>query len=273
MNTRREKPQRRPGRGATRKVAPPRQRRQWSFNWLNRLLILLGAGAVLAAGLQGFITLQAIPVERIAVSGKLKHTQTEAVQSMVQPALTGGFLSADLEKIRAQLEALPWIYRASVRRRWPNSLEIHVVEQLPIARWGEGGFLNHEGDVFQSANAEQAQDLPRLVGPPGTERDLMARYQRLEELLEDVALEVLMLEVDERGQLVAELTGGITLVLGGERFLERMQRFVAVYRSDLAPRAAEVERVDLRYQSGLAVAFREPPEQHEPARVAGLTSE
>lgn len=267
MSVRESQGSRRGGRGATRKQAPQRERREWSFNWLNRLLILIGSGAVLAAALQGFITLQAIPVERIVVSGDLKHTRTEVLQEMVQPALVGGFLSADLEQIRAELEALPWIYRVSVRRRWPNSLEISVVEQLPIARWGQGGFLNHEGAVFQSDNAEAWRDLPRLVGPPGSERELMARYQRLEELLADVALEVQMLEVDERGQLEAELSGGMALVLGGEAFLERVQRFIAVYRTDLAERAGDVARVDLRYQSGLAVAF------HEPAQVAGLTSE
>jgi cell division protein FtsQ len=259
----------RSGRGATRKVAAPVERRSWHFNWgwLNRLLVLLGAGAVLAAALQGYITLQAIPVERITVTGKLKHTQTEVVQQMVHPALVGGFLNADLQQIRAQLEALPWIYEASVRRRWPNSLEIHVVEQLPIARWGEGGFLNHEGEVFQSSDAEAWQDLPRLAGPPGSQRELMARYQRLEDMLAEVALEVHTLQVDERGQLQAGLTGGIELVLGNEHLRERVQRFIAVYRAELASRAGEVARVDLRYQSGLAVAF------HEPAQVAGLTNE
>ena len=57
---------------------------------------------------------------------------------------------------------------------------------------------------------------------------------------------------------------GCSLSLGGDEFLERMQRFVAIYRSELAPRMDEVQRVDLRYESGIAVAFSEP------AQVAGL---
>ncbi|MFV0278941.1 MAG: cell division protein FtsQ/DivIB, partial [Parahaliea sp.] len=135
-------------RGATRKpVRAPRERQPWNFNWLNRLLILLAGGAVLAACVQAYVYLRAIPVEQVLVNGKLRHTQSSAVQKMVQSALVGGFLSADLGQVRSQLEALPWIYQASVRRRWPNTLKIDVVEQLPIARWGEGGFLNHEGQV------------------------------------------------------------------------------------------------------------------------------
>jgi len=242
-------------------------RRRLDFNWLNRVLVLLAGGAVLVACLQGWLALQALPVQRIVVTGDLQHTRKEVVQELVQPALAGGFLSADLAQIRRQLEGLPWIYEASVRRRWPGSLEINVVEQLPIARWGHGGFLNHEGAVFQSRNAQAWGDLPRLTGPQGSERELMGRYLRLDELLSGLELEVQSLAVDTRGQLEAELSGGLVLVLGGDDFLQRVRRFVGVFRAELAARAGEVARVDLRYRSGLAVAF------HEPARVAGLANE
>lgn len=255
--------------GATRKVAAkaPRRRLDLSFNWLNRLFILAGVGVVLAAGLQAYMTLESIPVEQISVTGKLEHTQKETVQAMVEPALVGGFLNADLAQMRAQLEELPWIYSATVRRRWPSALEIHVVEQLPIAHWGDAGFLNHEAAVFQSPNAARWEGLPTLRGPEGSERALVARYQRLEELLAPVRLQVLVLEQDARGQLVAELEGGTRLLLGNVDFVERVQRFVALYQRELGQRAAEVARVDLRYSTGAAVAFN-PPEQ-----LAGLGQE
>ena len=255
--------------GATRKASakPPGKRLDLSFNWLNRLFILVGIGVVLGAGLQAYMTLESIPVEQISVTGKLEHTQSEAVQAMVEPALVGGFLNADLDQMRSQLEELPWIYSATVRRRWPNALEIHVVEQLPIAHWGKEGFLNHEAAVFQSPNAGRWEGLPTLRGPEGTERELVARYQRLEELLAPVQQQVLVLEQDTRGQLVAELEGGIQLLLGNVEFVERVQRFVALYQRELGQRAGEVARVDLRYSTGAAVAFN-PPEQ-----VAGLGTE
>jgi cell division protein FtsQ len=67
----------------------------------------------------------------------------------------------------------------------------------------------------------------------------------------------------------AVLAGGTQLDLGGEDFLGRMQRFVRVYRSELAQRWTEVKRVDLRYENGIAVAFNEPS-QEESSQVAGL---
>lgn len=237
--------------------------------WLNRLLIMLGAAVVLTAGIKAFITVQSLPVQRISVTGELEHTQAQAVQDMVQPGLVGGFLSADLQQIRRQLEGLPWIYEATVRRRWPNALEIHVVEELPIARWGRDGFLNHEGGVFHSDKDGDWQALPHLQGPKGSARSLVAKYQRLVEILAPLDLAVEQLAVDERGQLEAVLAGGMQLSLGGDDFLERMQRFKGIYRTELAARRTEVVRVDLRYESGIAVAFKEPAES-DPSHMAGL---
>ncbi len=228
-------------------------------------MILLGAAVVLAAATKAIITVASLPVQRISVTGELEHTQAQAVQDMVQPCLAGGFLNADLQEIRRQLEGLPWIYEATVRRKWPNALEIHVVEELPIARWGQDGFLNHEGEVFRSDKSGDWNSLPLLLGPDGSAQSLVAKYQRLVELLAPLNLSVEQLAVDERGQMEAVLAGGMQLNLGGEDFLGRMQRFVGIYRSELAARRAEIERVDLRYESGIAVAFRVPS-----SHVAGL---
>ncbi len=253
-----DRPRRRSkGTGASRN-APVEITQRWGLGWLNRILILTGTGVVLVAGLQAFITLQSIAVEQISVTGNLQHTRAEEVQALVQPALAGGFLNADLALIRQQLEGMPWIYRATVRRRWPSSLEINVIEQLPIARWGDAGFLNHEAEVFQTANAGDWQALPLLVGPDDSARQLMASYQRLEELLAPLSLEVSELALDHRNQLTATLQGGTQLYLGGEDFVERVQRLLTLYRYELSGRTAEVARVDLRYESGLAVAFRAP---------------
>jgi cell division protein FtsQ len=247
---------RRPVRGATRNTTGVVRSKQPSA-WLNRVLILVGAVVVLAVATKAVVTVQRLPVQRITVTGELEHTQAQAVQDIVQPGLAGGFLMADLQQIQRQLEGLPWIYEANVRRRWPAALEISVVEEMPIARWGQEGFLNHEGGVFHSGKNGDWDSLPLLLGPEGSAQSLMEQYQRLVEILAPLHLSVEKLAVDERGQVEAVLAPGIKLNLGGADFPERMQRFVKIYRGELAARWADVEQVDLRYESGVAVAFTE----------------
>jgi cell division protein FtsQ len=255
---------RRPEKGATRNAAATAQSSDQPSIWFNRALILFGAVVVLTAATHAFLTVQSLPVQRISVTGELEHTQAQAVQDMVQPGLAGGFLSADLQQIRRQLEGLPWIYEATVRRRWPAALEIHVVEETPIARWGQDGFLNHEGGIFHSRKSGNWDSLPLLTGPEGSAQSLMTKYQRLVDILAPLNLSIEQLTMDRRGQMEAVLDDGIQMNLGGENFLVRMHRFIAIYSRVLAERRSEIERVDLRYESGIAVAYRESPP------VAGL---
>jgi len=262
--TRRSKTGRRAGRGATpRRRTVVRAPRQPSV-WLNRLLVLCAAAVVIAGAAQAWLALERRPVERIAVSGELARTQEKAVQDMVHAALAGGFVGADLQLMRRELESLPWIFEATVRRRWPSTLEIHIVEQVPIARWGKDGFLNHEGGIFYSSERGDLAALPLLQGPAGSAPALMAKYQRLLELLTPLDLAVEQLLMDERGQIEAVLGGGLRLVLGNRDFRERMARFAALYLRELAARRDSVQRVDLRYAAGAAVAFEEA------SQVAGL---
>jgi len=232
--------------------------------WCNGLLLCSALALVAVLAQRAWEGLAAMPVGRIAVAGKLENVQRDEVRQVVAGVLEGGFVGADLDALRGHLEGLPWVYEAAVRRRWPDTLEITVQEQLPIARWGEQGFLNHEAAVFRTRAGSRWQGLPTLDGPPGSEQRLMDYYQRLRDMLAPLDLAVTALRQDERGQLDAGLADGVRLRLGSEDFLLRVQRFIDLYRNDLSARGLAVASVDMRYASGAAVTF------HEPAQVAAV---
>ena len=60
----------------------------------------------------------------------------------------------------------------------------------------------------------------------------------------------------------------IELALGDNNLRERLERFLALYRSALEGRKGDIKRIDLRYAQGVAVAFREPAQLDQ--AVAGL---
>ena len=214
-------------------------------------VVMLGVAAVLTGAARGGLYLMELEVERIANSGTVANVAVEDIQALVAPQLAAGFLAADLDDIRSQLEAMPWVYTANVRRRWPDAVVIQIEEQRPIARWGIEGFLNHEGDYFLGAMDERWQNLARLEGPEGSEAAMMQRYKNLEVLLSGSGLEVVWLGEDDVGQVSAELDNGTLLALGSQQFVQRVRRFVRLYQERLQEQ--NVVRVDLRYQYGAAV--------------------
>ena len=231
-----------------------------SVSWrqrVQRLLLKIGVTLGCVAVLLGaFITgshLMDLRVEQLVLEGAVEHVAVTELETQLAPTLQASFLTLDLDDVRDQLESMPWVYRAGVRRRWPNTVVIEIEEQRPIARWGLDGFLNHEGEYFPGAFDDRWSDLARLEGPEGSEGSMTRRYQSLEALLEPTGLQVVALHEDSLGQVSAELHNGSLLQLGAEKHRERIGRFVTLWREQLADQP--VMRVDMRYEHGAAVAL------------------
>jgi cell division protein FtsQ len=248
---------------------------------VDRLVMLAALAAIGVLAVLAIDALRAVPVERIVVAGKIEHLRQEAVRDALAPELGDGLLVLDLPALRERLEQLPWIYRAELRRRFPDTLEVRVVEQVPIARWGDDAFLNHEARVIEVVDATRWAKLPEIRGPEGSEARLMTHYRQLRLDLAPLALSPVALREDDFGQLSTTLDNGARIELGDHAFRERVQRFVKLWSRELAQAPAPVRRVDLRYERGAAVAFAEVPpreleqdaaEQGAAGRVAALTN-
>ncbi|MEE4279342.1 MAG: FtsQ-type POTRA domain-containing protein [Halieaceae bacterium] len=222
-----------------------------------RGVLLLGVAAVIAVILLGLEALRALPVERIVVAGKLENLRHAAVREALADELDAGLIFLDLARLRERLEAMPWVYRAELRRRFPGTLEVRVLEQVPIARWGDTAFLNHEARVIEVDDAARWSDLPQIRGPEGSAARLMTHYRRLRLDLASLDLVPVALVEDDFRQLSVTLANGVSLQLGDRDFRLRLQRFLRLWREQLAQADAAVARVDLRYETGAAVAFEE----------------
>ena len=252
--------------GATRKKSARRAQqplRRWlPLSW--RRIGRLGIATCFALATLGLLVwggwrLIIMPVNRVVVSGELQRVSREQLMAVVSESIEGGFLWTDLRTIREPIEQIPWVYRVVVRRQWPDSLEVNVIEQRVIARWGEGAFLNHAGEVFEPSSGQglAADNLPLLAGPPGTEAELMQHYKLVQERLQAMGLQVSELAMDSRGGLTAQLQDAGRLVFGRGELSAKLGRFVAVYQFSLAQHAQEFSSVDLRYSHGVAVAWAE----------------
>lgn len=243
--------------GATRKQSSaPLRSRGWGQLW-RRTVTTVAATAVVCGVIFVGRELSRLPIREVVVTGDLERLRKQALQEHVSESLEGGFLGADLDVIREPLEQLPWVYRAQISRQWPSTLQIRVTEQLPIARWGDVSFLNHEGDVFTPGHADGLQELPVLSGPEGSQRQLIVHYSRIQETLMPFELQVASLHMDARGSVRAQLLVGGELILGRDDFDARLRRFTALYPAHLAQRADQLQRIDLRYMQGVAVAWND----------------
>lgn len=197
-----------------------------------------------------------LPVKTVRVGGDLVHVGRAQLSGTVAPFAEAGLLRVDIDEVRDALEALPWVDRAEVRRAWPDALEIGIREQRPVARWGEEALVNHRGELFHPPRDQWPRRLPELAGPEGNAAEIASRFSELRNLLAPLGIELTALVQDERRSWRLRLANGIDIRLGRKQTAERLLRFMRLYPRVLSARADDIERVDLRYTNGFAVAWR-----------------
>ncbi|PIE25444.1 MAG: cell division protein FtsQ [Neptuniibacter caesariensis] len=200
------------------------------------------------------------PVTEISVEGKTRHLDRTRLATLIVERLKSNLLSVDLGEIQSVVNEHPWVRVAGVRREWPGTLAVQVEEEVPVARWGERGLLNHQGDIFWPELKEEYRLLPRLSGPALDTERVMSQFHDLNRMFQPVGLSVVSLNLEARGAWSLELNNHIRLVIGREKIKERLERFLDLYTITLSARAEEIELIDARYTHGVAVKWREKPE-------------
>jgi cell division protein FtsQ len=132
-----------------------------------------------------------------------------------------------------------------------------VVEEVPIARWGHKGFLNRLGERLELPENSTLKSLPVIESEFGTSQDMIKQYRIVSELLVPTRLKLAELQRDSVGAWQVNTVDGIKLVLGREQIVEKIRRFVIVWRSGLELKMDNISLIDLRYPNGIAVSWKD----------------
>jgi len=205
------------------------------------------------------------PVTEVRVLGEARHLNRADLAQRLSAGLDVPLLQLDLAQLEERVLDEPWVHGARVRRDWPPAIEVRIDEEVPVARWGDKGLLNHQGDIFWPVLKPEYQALPALNGPASDTGRVMAQFHDLNRMFQSAGLRLSGLTLEARGAWTLELDNGMRVVVGRERVTERLGRFLRIYRERLAAEADRIEQVDIRYTNGVAVKWKPQPETEETA--------
>lgn len=220
--------------------------------WLADLLYAVAAILLLYSLLFLVIHLPLFPLREVEVTGQLSHLTRAQVRYVVSQTLKGNFFTLDLDQARNAFEKLPWVRSATLRRRWPDRLEVSLKEHVALARWGNMGLVDTDGDVFQAASN---RELPVFIGQAGDAGLIAKHYEVFKKLLAPLGLAPAQIVLSPRRAWELRLSNGMLVELGREQTDARLAKFVSVYDQTIAKLPATPKYVDLRYPNGFAVRW------------------
>lgn len=256
------------GQARLRQPALPLRERMlpWLILSLQALLILL-LGSAISWSVTWLRNPHNMPLRSVQIEGEFRKLSTDVLQKAVGGVAQGGFFTVNVAAVQRAAESLPWVASARVRRVWPDTLQLQIVERRAAARWGDAGLLSMSGQLFMPDAASISPNLPQLNGPEELRRRVMETYIAMTAALAPIGRRVSELQVDKRRAWLLRLDSGVELRLGKDNTLDRVERFVRIYPTVFAVRETELKTVDLRYSNGFAVRWDPSPEatgqQHE----------
>ncbi|MDE3087241.1 MAG: FtsQ-type POTRA domain-containing protein [Acidobacteriota bacterium] len=194
-----------------------------------RLRALLSVAAVVSLGAGALAVLHSplLSARHLSVVGS-GHTPAATVERRAGLAGHPPLVDLDTTTAALRVQALPWVARASVVRRWPDSVVVRVVERVPVAvvasRRGGKVLVDAGGRVLGPAGASTA--LPTLTGAgvAGPAGSTMGRRALAGLAVASVAGRAMGGQVRAVGVQGADVTldlgGGVRALLGPPRQLD-----------------------------------------------------
>lgn len=216
----------------------------------------------------GWVGSDAWPLRTLQVHGEFQRVDAGKVREQVLPFARKGFFAIELDDAQAAVAALPWVEQAQVRKRWPDALDVTIIEHEPFARWGDDRLLSVHGQMFPVDGIELSGELPRLSGPDTQVEDVVAFYNTAQALFAGMG-QVRSLALDQRGSWSLTLSSGTRVLIGRNDMRPRLARFAHALPTLRAHASQPLARADLRYTNGFALVWGEVPEAGQDEAGAG----
>lgn len=229
------------------------------LNLISDLLMLFAAIGLGWALVTWFLSRPLFPLREVVLISPAGQVTEAQLEYVARTAVRGNFFTIDLEDTRAAFETLPWVRRAEVRRRWPDGLELRLIEHEAAAHWtasenGDARLVNREGEVFTASSSDE---MPKLAGPQGSSARLLVRYRELSALLQPMNLRLASVALSAREAWQLTMENGMVILLGREPdqavLDRRLKRFVTAWPELQQHIGTMVAVADLRYPGGFAL--------------------
>ena len=197
-----------------------------------------------------------LPIKYVRTEGEFQYLSKDDVKDILQPLVVTSFFDADMQAIHSAVSTLPWVDAVTVKRIWPDAIDIKVHEKQPFARWGKGALITESGVIFMPNNHILIQNLITVIGPELQQVKVLEIMKGIKTALDDHSMELAEFNVSDRWAWKIKLVTGMEILLGQDEQLKKLKRFLKTLTVLTQGQLDAMAVVDLRYPNGYAVSWR-----------------
>jgi cell division protein FtsQ len=133
--------------------------------WVGILTVVAGVSGALVLAYFAVIRAPYFKIKGVEITGCKKVSRSELLKKMGITEETN-ILDLNLRKINQEIERIPWVERASIRRRLPDRLVVRIWEQEPrvLIHLDHLYYLNRAGKAFKKTQPGDDLNFPVITG-------------------------------------------------------------------------------------------------------------
>jgi cell division protein FtsQ len=219
------------------------------------ILLLAGMGWVASSSVMN------MPIKYVRTAGVFQYLGKDEIKSALQPLVMTRFFDADMQAMHQVVSKLTWVDSVTVKRVWPDAIDVKVREKKPYVRWGQQSLVSARGEIITPKNMELFKTLPLLQGPELQQLKMLEIMKGVNTAFADQSMKIAEFTINDRWSWKIKLTTGLEILLGRNEQLKKLQRFLKTLDVLGQEQVDKIAIVDLRYPNGYAVSWKPGTEE------------
>jgi cell division protein FtsQ len=209
-----------------------------------------------AAGTYGYLAMHPfpslMPIKHIAFKGN-RHLTDDELKSYIGIHSGESLMMVSSRKVGQRLLQSPWIRSVSVRKEFPETVLLEIVEAEPFALLDMSGHLflvDEKGELLEELRDASVPFLPVITCDPYKEKEGLAEALTLAKIMikkgfssERDRIEIIAHKPHE----LAMIVDGTHVKIGAGGYEEKLDRLIRL-EEDIKNMALPVDYIDLRFE-------------------------